>query len=192
MCSEDTVKYDYFYSINCLVLLEGFFEIFIHFNIVLVQIHKQITDNKQSQLLFRQEFCPEYYKNAASRNSCQKRSWLCLLSVGLIREIRIENPDGPHRSSYQHPFIKSSPLVDRFDKRTIECAPLLYHCISRRLILISSQLNKRVSTYLSCTYLSYRRPTRLNLKIDHDFLCCASVKYIRTVGTRGGASPSKF
>ena len=90
-----------------------------------------------------------------------------------------------HRSSYQHPFIKSSPLADRFDKRTIECAPLLYHCISRRLILISSQLNKRVSTYLSCTYLSYRRPTRLNLKIDHDFLCCASVKYIRAVGARG-------
>ena len=94
------------------------------------------------------------HKNAASRNFCRKRSWLCLLFVRLTRKIRIENPDGPNRKSYQHPFIKSSPLADRFDEGTIECTPLLYHCISRRLILISSQLNKRVSTYLSCTYLS--------------------------------------
>ena len=42
-----------------------------------------------------------------------------------------------------------------------------------------------VPIYLVHIYLSYRRPTRLNLKIDHDFLCCASVKYIRAVGSRG-------
>ena len=49
---------------------------------------------------------------------------------------------------------------------------------------------KQEGQYLSILYiskpgLSYRRPTRLNLKIDHDFLCCASVKYIRAVGARG-------
>ena len=49
---------------------------------------------------------------------------------------------------------------------------------------------KQEGQYLSILYiskpgLSYRRPTRLNLKIDHDFLCCASVKYIKAVGARG-------
>ena len=46
----------------------------------------KFSDIRQRHLLSQRQFWSKYYKNARSRNSCRKRSWLYLLSLGLIRQ----------------------------------------------------------------------------------------------------------